>query len=281
MALTYEKKIEFALKLLRSIPQDCEVELAYSGGKDSDVILELAKMSGIKFRAIYKNTTIDPPGTIAHAKEMGVEIVRPKETFFELIRKNGTPSRFIRHCCSSLKEYKICDRSIIGIRKSESSARAKRYDEPEKCRVYSKTEKVKQYYPILEWTNEDVERFIKERGITCAPVYYDRGGVFHVKRRLGCLCCPLMNYSKRIEKFKQYPKMLFLYIKNMQYWLDNHPNTKKYAYCNGSAHESMFFELFSDFGSKKMDLDGGLFGDEFKIDPKQFLEDYFGIDLTI
>lgn len=37
------------------------LEIAYSGGKDSDVILELARMSGVKFRAIYKNTTIDPP----------------------------------------------------------------------------------------------------------------------------------------------------------------------------------------------------------------------------
>ena len=76
---SYQKKIDFAIKLLRSIPQDGEIELAYSGGKDSDVILELAKMSGIPFRAIYKNTTIDPPGTIAHCKSKGVEIRQPKK----------------------------------------------------------------------------------------------------------------------------------------------------------------------------------------------------------
>lgn len=178
MAQTYEKKVEFALKLLRSIPQDCEVELAYSGGKDSDVILELAKMSGIKFRPIYKNTTIDPPGTIRHVKEMGVEIVQPKKTFFELMRESGLPNRWSRFCCAYLKEYKICDRAIQGIRKSESEARNERYQEPEVCRVYSKADKVKIYLPILEWTDEDVERFIKERGITCAPAYYDMGGYF-------------------------------------------------------------------------------------------------------
>lgn len=54
-----------------------QVEVSYSGGKDSDVILELAKMSGVKYRAIYKNTTIDPPGTIAHCVENGVEIMKP------------------------------------------------------------------------------------------------------------------------------------------------------------------------------------------------------------
>ena len=62
------KKVDFAIRLLRSIPQDNPIEVSYSGGKDSDVILELAKMSGIPYRAIYKNTTIDPPGTIAHCK---------------------------------------------------------------------------------------------------------------------------------------------------------------------------------------------------------------------
>ena len=62
----YQKKVARAIRLLKSIPQDGDIEVSYSGGKDSDVILELAKMAGIKFRAIYKNTTIDPPGTIKH-----------------------------------------------------------------------------------------------------------------------------------------------------------------------------------------------------------------------
>ena len=77
----YPRKVERAINLLRSIPQDTEIELSYSGGKDSDVILELAKMAGIPFRAIYKNTTIDPPGTIKHCKSKGVEIVHPKMSF--------------------------------------------------------------------------------------------------------------------------------------------------------------------------------------------------------
>lgn len=41
-----EKKVERAIKLLKSIPQDKEIELCYSSGKDSEVILELAKMGG-------------------------------------------------------------------------------------------------------------------------------------------------------------------------------------------------------------------------------------------
>ena len=171
-----QKKVDFAIKLLRSIPTDeGPIELSFSSGKDSDVILELTKMAGIPYRAIYKNTTIDPPGTIAHAKEMGAEVIRPKKSFFQLLSEGGFPSRFSRFCCSVLKEYKVCDRAILGIRRSESKKRAERYKEPERCRVYSKKEKVKQYLPILEWTDQDVEEFIKERNIKCHPLYY-RGG---------------------------------------------------------------------------------------------------------
>ena len=170
-----QKKVDFAIKLLQSIPQDGDIELSYSGGKDSDVILELAKMAGIPYRAIYKATTIDPPQTIAHARQMGAEIIRPKETFFQLVSKRGFPSRFQRFCCSALKEYKICDRAIQGIRRSESRKRAENYKEPEICRVYSAKEKVKVYLPILEWSDQDVAEFIKERNIKCHPLYY-RGG---------------------------------------------------------------------------------------------------------
>lgn len=175
MTKELQKKVDRAIRLLQSIPQDGDIEVSYSGGKDSDVILELTKMAGIPYRAIYKNTTIDPPQTIAHARGMGAEVIRPKKTFFQLVSEKGFPSRVSRWCCSVLKEYKVCDRAILGIRRSASRKRAERYKEPEVCRVYSAKEKVKQYLPILEWTDRDVEEFIKERNIKCHPLYY-RGG---------------------------------------------------------------------------------------------------------
>lgn len=107
-----QRKVDFAIKLLQSIPTDSgPIEVSYSGGKDSDVILELAKMAGISYRAIYKNTTIDPPGTIAHCKSKGVEIMKPTINFFDLVKKKGCPSRYSRFCCEVLKEYKVCDRA--------------------------------------------------------------------------------------------------------------------------------------------------------------------------
>lgn len=173
------KKIEQSIKLLQSVCRDGKVaEVCYSGGKDSDVILQLAKESGINYRAIYKNTTIDPPGTIKHVRDMGVEIRRPDKSFFQLMEKNGFPTRFYRFCCRFLKEYKILDRAIMGVRKSEGVRRAKSYSEPTECRFYgSKKEHVEAIYPILDWTDDDVEAFLKDRHIQCAPVYYSGGGI--------------------------------------------------------------------------------------------------------
>ena len=171
-----EKKVEQSIKLLRSIPQDKgQITIAYSGGKDSDVILELAKMAGIPFKAVYHSTTIDPPGTIRHVEENGVKISRPKEPFFRLLQKHGYPSRFARYCCKLLKERYDSDIVVQGIRASESNARADRYKEPEQCRVYDKKHKSRVYMPILYWTDEDIKEFVTERGIKCHPLYY-RGG---------------------------------------------------------------------------------------------------------
>lgn len=177
-----QKKIDRAISLLQGIQNgyDGEIEVAYSGGKDSDVILQLAKEAGIRFRAIYRNTTIDPPGTIVHVERMGAEILRPKETFFQLVAKKGFPNRFSRFCCEKLKEYKVMDKCIMGVRKSESSKRNERYNEPTECRWYGrKTEAnhVEAIYPILDWTDDDVLAFIEDRQLTLAPVYYtNRGG---------------------------------------------------------------------------------------------------------
>ena len=277
MTKELQKKVDRAIRLLQSIPQDGDIEVSYSSGKDSDVILELTKMAGIPYRAIYKNTTIDPPGTIAHAREMGAEVVRPKKTFFQLISEKGFPSRVSRWCCSILKEYKVCDRAIQGIRRSESRKRAERYKEPERCRVYSAKEKVKEYLPILEWTDEDVAEFIKERNIKCHPLYY-RGGQFDVTKRLGCVGCPLQSRKKRIQEFKDNPKMLKAWIRaGQKYFLSDKYQKGKSYFKFKDAFESMGYQLYCDNIEQFKEKTYGMFGD---FDWKEFLQKEFKIDMS-
>lgn len=276
-----QKKVNSAIKLLRSIPMEGgPVEIAYSGGKDSDVILELAKMAGISYRAIYKNTTIDPPGTIKHCKEKGVEVFAPAINFFDLVKKKGAPTRYVRHCCDFLKEYKVLDFAVHGIRRCESTARAKRYKEPTVCRFYgSKKKHVEVFLPILEWTNEDVAQFIAEHGIKCHPLYYDERGVFHVERRLGCIGCPLQS-NRGVLDFQKYPKLFKRLVRAEQYFIDTHPSSEaKLKF--GTAYNVLFNNLFFDsYEGYNNAVTGGLFP-EVAIDAKSFLEDYFKIDLTI
>ena len=257
----YTKKVKRAIRLLQSIPQDGgAIEIAYSGGKDSDVILELAKMAGIQYRAIYKNTTIDPPKTIRHCREKGVEIMQPKESFFQIVARKGIPTRRARFCCSELKEYKVLDRAVQGIRRSESQARKERYKEPEICRVYSKGVKAKIYLPILDWTNEDVERFVKERGIQCHPLYYDENGNFRVERRLGCIGCPMQSDNGKGE-FKKHPKVLKALLKAANRYLESHPHSSafnKFKNAHNMIFHNLFCDSYDDYATKmSTDLWGG------------------------
>ena len=277
MTKELQKKVDFAIKLLQSIPQDGDIEISYSCGKDSDVILELAKMAGIPYRAIYKNTTIDPKGAIAHAREMGAEVIHPEKTFFQLISERGFPSRLRRFCCSELKEYKICDRAIQGIRRSESRKRAERYKEPEMCRVYSAKEKVKVYLPILEWTDEDVAEFIKERNIKCHPLYY-RDGQFDVSKRLGCVGCPLASKKKRIQEFKENPQMLKAWIRaGQKYYTSEKYQEVKAHFRFKDAFQAMGFTLFCKSLQQFKERTYGLFGE---FDWKEFLQKEFNIDMS-
>lgn len=272
------KKVEQAVKLIQLAGADGDVvEVAYSGGKDSDVILELTKMAGIKYRAIYKNTTIDPPGTLKHVKDAGAEIVKPKETFFQLVARIGYPNRFKRFCCYYLKEYKILDKSIIGVRRAESTKRKARYNEPTECRFYgSKKVHVEAFYPILEWTDEDVAEFVTKRGLQLHAIYYRQDGSLDVSQRLGCMCCPLASKNKRIEQFKRWPGMVKAYVNAGRRFLDTHPKARKELL--GTSAERWFCrEVFFERQAEWDAHCSSLFDED--IDYKAFLENYFNINL--
>lgn len=278
-----KSKVDRAIKLIESAGKIAKVhgqplEICYSGGKDSDVILQLARMSDADIRPIYKNTTIDPPMTIRHVLENGVEIVRPKMSFKQIVEKRGIPGRLRRFCCEVLKEYKILDYAVVGVRRDESVARKERYNEPEQCRVYDNKEKARLYYPLLDFTTNDIEEFIDEMGIKCHPLYYDEQGKFHVERRLGCIGCPLITPRRRIEEFKSYPGMVKLYIRAAQKFLDTHPDSKIFEYVV-DAYEYFVLNVYCKSVNDFMRSVKGenIFGT--KIDCKEFLQQQFNIKL--
>ena len=276
------KKEEQAIRLLQSVARgyDGEIEVGYSGGKDSDVILHLARRAGIRIKPIYRNTTIDPPGTIAHVREVGgVEIVRPERSFFQLVEQMGMPNRFQRFCCRYLKEYKVLDKSVMGIRKAESTKRDKQYDEPTECRYYgAKTDPanhVEAIYPILGWSDEDVLNYIDRHSLRVHPLYYREDGTIDPKRRLGCMCCPMIYWKRRVVEFRQHPVMVRAYCRAAQKHRETHPDTdaaKDYR----DVYELFFRNVFFDTKEKWDAYKHSIFP---LTDYRQWLMDYFKVDL--
>lgn len=275
----YYTRRDAAIKLLQATAKAVNqtIELAYSGGKDSDVILRLSQLASIDFRAIYKNTTIDPSHTIQHVRQSGAEIIQPKKTFLELVQLNGMPTRRARHCCRILKEYKILDVAIQGIRRCESDKRAKLYPSGDYtiCRIYgSKKNHVSIILPILDWTDEQLEEFIQTEAIKCHPLYYRTDGSFDVSQRLGCLGCPLQGDNGRAD-FKKYPKLFKQVAKSAQIWWDSHPSAKsheKFPSIYDLIAHNIYFKTYEDWYKATYTLWG-------KTDWKQFLKKDFHVSL--
>lgn len=112
----------------------------YSGGKDSDVMLELFKRSGIPFEVRNSHTTADAPQTVYHIRNtfrdlelagIKCDIDYHKQpnggyiTMWNLIpKKLMPPTRRARYCCSVLKESGNRNRMIAtGVRWAESIKR--------------------------------------------------------------------------------------------------------------------------------------------------------------
>ena len=118
--------------------------VCYSGGKDSDVMLDIAKkcLKPTEFEVVNSHTTVDAPETVYHIREVfkkcedeGIhtEILYPyykgeRTTMWKLIVENrNPPTRIARYCCRILKEHTIPNRMMaVGVREDESVNRKDR-----------------------------------------------------------------------------------------------------------------------------------------------------------
>jgi phosphoadenosine phosphosulfate reductase len=178
--------------------------LAFSGGKDSITIKQLAIEAGVKFEAHYHMTTVDPPEVVQYIREHHSDVVmgRPRKTMWELIERKGLPTRIRRWCCDELKERNGKGRFLVtGVRAGESARRASRAREMgggyvEVCRRDSSQRFI---HPIIDWSEEQVWAFIWARGLPYCSLY-DEGF-----RRIGCVVCPLG--SDHARSMKRWPKL--------------------------------------------------------------------------
>ena len=182
--------------------------ITVSGGKDSSVILELARRSGIPFEVCHSHTTADAPETVRFVRsefkrmeELGIKchlhlpVYKGERTsMWKLIpEKLMPPTRMVRYCCDVLKEQSGKNRYIAtGVRWDESAKRktnrsaheiltrnAKNKvlmlntDNDESHRLFETCQlKGKRVCnPIIDWADDDVWDFLKCNKIPINPLY--------------------------------------------------------------------------------------------------------------
>lgn len=175
--------------------------LGFSGGKDSIVLLDLAKRAKVKIDVFYNITTIEHPETLDFVKTFPeVQYIQPKATIEELIIKKGFPPlQKYRYCTTELKVKHGRDRlKLIGIRAEESTKRA----DQEPIQLEGKDRHI---YPIFNWTTADIWQYIGKYNLRYHPLY-DCG-----YKRIGCVLCPFAS-KKQIElEIAKYPDIVEKY----------------------------------------------------------------------
>jgi len=198
-------KDEAAMQLLRDLEPAEGYYLAFSGGKDSTVLYDLAVRSGVKFDAHYNVTTVDPPELVHHIKRHYPDVEFDHHdglTMWQLIvKKRYPPTRRARYCCEALKEGGGVGRVVLtGIRWAESVKRSRRR-QVEACYTGKKS----YVNPIINWTDDEVWGYIREREIPYCSLY-DEGYT-----RLGCVMCPMSGRDGMLRDAARWPKIAAAY----------------------------------------------------------------------
>ena len=220
----------------------------YSGGKDSDVMLELFKRSGVPFEVHNSHTTADAPQTVRHIRDTFRELelqgisctvdYHKKTdgscvTMWNLIpKKLMPPSRRMRYCCSELKEGGCRDRMIAtGVRWEESYKRKERG----MFETISRDKSNKSILPdekMLLTDNGDARRLfercqLKAKTVVNPIIDWKDSDVWEFywnecKRhnplyqmgyyRVGCIGCPIAGKA-RGKEFADFPSYKRAYIK--------------------------------------------------------------------
>lgn len=248
----FKQKIETTLERLRAFEPEEGYYLAFSGGKDSVVCKALCDMAGVKYDAVYRVTSVDPPELVRFIKEVHPDVKReiPHDndgkpvTMWNLIPKLGMlPTRTVRYCCKNLKESGGDGRkTITGVRWAESVNRRKNQgivtvigNRTENADMvesgnFARTNKTG---VVLVNDNEESRRMVescyKRRKVTVNPIIdWTDAEVWGFIReynipycslydegwdRLGCIGCPMANTKTRLRDFAVYPKYKAMYMR--------------------------------------------------------------------
>lgn len=194
-------KVNDAVTLLQANEPPDGYYVAFSGGKDSVVILDLVKRAGVKFEAHYNYMTVEPPELLEFIVTEYPEVVfeYPKTTMYDLIIYNHIPPmRTARYCCRALKVDGGAGRvKVTGIRREESRYRSSRKEIEDGGKLIN---------PIVSWKVGDIWEYIKKFKVPYCKLY-DEG-----RQRIGCIFCPNASKEQLQDDLKRYPQFRNYFI---------------------------------------------------------------------
>lgn len=200
--------------------------VAFSGGKDSAVLLDLVKkaLPQKSFVVIFGNTGMEFPDTY-EAAEITKQMCEAEGIPFFVSESHykpceswatfGPPARVIRWCCSvhkstpqTLKMREITGKNdyvgmdFVGVRRHESLARSKydyeNYGEKQKGQ-YS-------FNAILDWTSAEIWLYIFSNNLNINKAYKKGNS------RAGCLFCPMSGGLSDYMRRQSYPVEIDEYV---------------------------------------------------------------------
>lgn len=197
-------KVDTAIALLQAWEPPEGYYLAFSGGKDSVAIYDLAQKAGVRFDAHYCVSPIDPPQIYKFIKEHYPDVIWDYHArgFWKMVDDKGLPMRNKRWCCQYIKEAGGDSRIVItGNRRAEGGKRRNQ------CFVEvgrSARNKGKTFIrPIINFDNYDIWQYIRENSLPYCDLY-DKGF-----ERLGCILCPFDRHLERSVLY--FPKTVNLW----------------------------------------------------------------------
>ncbi len=204
--VSLREKVRHSIAELQAYQPANEYYGCFSGGKDSVVIKELARLAGSRVTWHYNVTTIDPPEVHRFIRRTHLDVIwnYPKYHFFKLLAdRHGYPLRRTRWCCAEFKEGNGNEPGavkITGIRAAESPKRAATWKPF--TRWISQNQAMASWVlnPILYWSDTDVWQFIRNRQLPYCKLY-DEGW-----KRLGCIGCPMGGAAQVRREFARWPQ---------------------------------------------------------------------------
>ncbi len=198
-----------------------KVAVAFSGGKDSQVVLHIVLSVYPDVPVIFNNTGVEYPETVKFVHDLTNSLrlnlieTKPEKTFWRCVEEYGFPHNKrgnkkapgSRNCCYWCKDKPMIlalkrlnlEGYFTGVTAIEN--RTRMFNARDKGTCYKTIgEGIWKIHPILWWTDDEVKNYLSTYGLPMNPLY-TKGA-----ERCGCMpCTAFKDWEKQLSQTN--PKM--------------------------------------------------------------------------